>query len=80
MSAKINFERMTPAEFVISMQAIFGMGLLREHYYRKTAMHLECSIHTVRKWALGQRRIPGPAKVAMQFLEDYVRITKEKLD
>ena len=76
---KIDTRPMTPDELRIAMRAIFGDGLLREHYYRKTGARLECSIHTVRKWALGQRKIPGPAKVALGFLDFHVRKTRKKL-
>ena len=45
-------------------EAIAALGMNQ----RETAMALEVDNRTVRKWALGERAIPGPARVALRCM------------
>jgi DNA-binding transcriptional regulator YiaG len=45
-------------------EAIAALGMNQ----REAAMALEVDERTVRKWALGERAIPGPARVALRFM------------
>ena len=45
-------------------EAIAALGLSQ----RAAAKALEVDERTVRKWALGERAIPGPAKVALRCM------------
>ena len=44
--------------------AIAGLGMTQ----RDAAKALEVDERTVRKWALGERSVPGPARVALRCI------------
>ncbi len=52
---------MSPEQF---RDAIAALGMSQ----RAAATALEVDERTVRKWALGERAIPGPAKVALRCM------------
>ncbi len=52
---------MSPDEF---RAAIAALGLNQ----RAAAVALDVDERTVRKWALGERAVPGPAKVALRCM------------
>ena len=53
---------MSPEAF---REAIAALGMNQ----REAAMALEVDDRTVRKWALGERAIPGPVRVALRGMK-----------
>ena len=52
---------MSPEQF---REAVAALGLSQ----RAAALALEVDERTVRKWALGERAVPGPARVALRCM------------
>jgi DNA-binding transcriptional regulator YiaG len=59
---------MARASFAVSAdefrEAIAALGMTQ----RDAARALEVDERTVRKWALGERAVPGPARVALRLM------------